>query len=90
MNEHLLKLVHDKLPTQQHKAQFQPWVDSLCPKCSTVETFNHLMICPPSGQNTFQTGVIAAVDKYCNKKRAPPEFCNLYKACINKWIAQED
>ena len=83
---HLLKLVHDKLPTNSHKAKFQPWVTGQCSHCSQRETFDHLMQCTNPMSHDFRLRVLKAIREFGYRRAVPTEFLNTYLEGIEQWL----
>jgi cytochrome c553 len=83
---HLLKLVHDKLPTKYHKAKFQPWVTRTCAYCHQVETFDHLMQCSNTLSATFRQYLDQAINEYGERRSVPQEFTRAYLDGLQQWL----
>ena len=83
---HLLKLVHDKLPTRSHKARIQSWVDAACPYCGERETFDHIMRCSQAAAKEFRITIIQSVRTYFRKWTAPVAFEETYVEALTLWL----
>jgi hypothetical protein len=83
---HLLKLVHDKLPTNSHKAKFQPWVAGHCSYCSQRETFDHLMQCHHALPADFRQRVTTAVRAFGERRQIPEDFITAYLDGLQQWL----
>lgn len=55
---HLLKLVHNLLPTRRHTAQFQPWTSPQCPYGDEAETMEHLQ------QNKYHSSFLCSIQRF--------------------------
>jgi hypothetical protein len=78
-NSQLMKLVHDKLPTNHYKSKRDATVSSKCHYCSEQETFQHL--CTSSCNETsikFREKVRQQVTQYLQKICAPAPFLQTY------------
>jgi hypothetical protein len=84
---HLLKLVHDVLPTRSHTARFKPWTSPLCHHCKERDTLDHLQQsqCNPMSVRYAQD-VADALDTYFDKSSAPQKFRETFHYCIRQWI----
>ena len=85
---HLLKLVHDELLTNSHKAKFQPWVTGQCAHCSQRETFDHLMQCTNPMSHDFRLRVLKAIRDFGQRRAVPIdcEFIDTYLEGIEQWL----
>ena len=86
-NVHLLKLVHDVLPTRHHTARFQLWTSPLCHHCTSNDTLDHLQqsTCNPISSR-FAQDTEDALDEYFEKSRTPLKFRETFQYCIRQWI----
>lgn len=84
---HLLKLVHDLLPTRQHKARFQPWLSASCLHCNMPETLTHLQLshCNPVSQQ-FRTDLLSAIRQYFQRNHTPDDFQAVFIGAISEWL----
>ena len=85
-DNHLLKLVHDQLPTQKHKSYSANWVSSKCRYCDQPETFEHLMKCSNPRAQTFRQHLPNAVLAHCNKYVVPRIFTSLLVQSLRDWL----
>jgi hypothetical protein len=86
---HLLKLLHDILPTRSHTARFQPWTNPSCHHCTERDTIDHLQQsrCNPISSR-YSIDVEEALDAYFEKSQAPQKFREIFQYCIRQWITQ--
>ena len=83
---HLLKLVHDKLPTNYNKAKYQPWISPVCHFCNQLETFNHLCLSNCNDRSiTFRKTFTEKLKHYFRQTNAPTEFQTLFLDAVHKW-----
>jgi hypothetical protein len=90
-DNHLMKLVHDKLPTTNTKVKTggQHWINPICCICqSSPETFQHLLRCNHPLGHHFQTHLPRAVRTYCVNKNTPSNFQSAIVIAIEDWIRQ--
>jgi ribonuclease HI len=76
----LLKLVHDKLPTNGELAKSNPHQSPICHYCNSRETFFHLLTCSNDTSVTFRQHLLDAVQEYMLQHDSPERFqaCFLY------------
>ena len=88
---HLLKLVHDQLPTRAHLAKFQPWTIPKCHHCDARDTIDHLQRtnCNPISAR-YPDDVCHAVTAYFDKHQTPQAFCTTFLYCLRQWLQGED
>ena len=88
---HLLKLVHDQLPTRSHLSKFQLWTAPQCHHCHELDTLDHLQrsSCNPilSG---YAKDIHNAVKAYFLKHCTPAAFQATFLLCLTTWIAGKD
>jgi len=85
-DSHLLKLVHDKLPTRYHIAKFQPWVRRTCAYCHQDETFDHLMQCSNTLSANFCQHLYQTIHEYGERRLVPQEFTLAYLDGLQQWL----
>jgi len=76
---HLVKLIHDQLPTRHRVHRYQPWVPPHCHYCDSTETFYHLQTCshhPVSSQ--FRTTLVDHVAAYFKSFDIPIRFQSVF------------
>jgi hypothetical protein len=84
---HLLKLVHDKLPTRAHVARFQPWTNPNCHYCSSADTFDHLMRSDCNSISTiFRDNLLHSVESYFNRNSTPRAFQVAFFGALLGWL----
>ena len=84
---HLLKLVHNLLPTRSHTARFQPWISPFCHYCDEPETMVHLQCSScNSVSHQYRTNLIAALQRYFARNHAPTEFGQVFITAIEQWL----
>ncbi len=88
---HLLKLVHDQLPTRAHLSKFQPWTVPKCHHCDALDTIDHLQrtTCNPISAR-YPADVCHAVIAYFHKHQTPQAFCTTFLFCLRRWLHGED
>lgn len=84
---HLLKLVHDLLPTRHHVSKFQPWTDPSCHYCTEHETIDHIQLsqCNSISQQ-FQHDLTDAVRHYFQRNHAPDAFQQVFFSALLRWF----
>ena len=70
----LLKLVHDKLPTNSELAKSNSLQSSTCHFCTERETFYHLCKCANPIADKFRQEILAATDQYLDARNTPELF----------------
>jgi len=81
---HLLKLVHDQLPTRGHVSRFQPWIPPRCHFCTEKETFLHLQTCPCHPlSDPFRHKLRTKVDEYLTQFHLPAKFHQDFLFALN-------
>jgi hypothetical protein len=84
---HLLKLVHDKLPTRAHVARFQPWTQPNCHYCSSADTFDYLMRGECNSISTaFRDNLLHSVESYFNRNSTPRVFQVAFFGALLGWL----
>lgn len=87
---HLLKLVHDLLPTRHHLAKFQPWTDSTCHFCSEPDTLLHLQLGTCNNcSKQFPSHLLLSVQAYFDRTDAPTEFQQLFSQALRGWLTDD-
>jgi hypothetical protein len=87
LDNHLLKLVYNQLPSRKHKLKSESWVPSKCRYCPHPETFNHLMQCIHPISVQFQQTLPNAVQRHCNVYHASMSFTSVIVQAIHGWLA---
>ena len=88
---HLLKLVHDQLPTRSHLAHFQSWTIPTCHHCSELDTMmDHLQRgrCNPVSLR-YSSDVTEALTSYFEKHRTPIAFQETFLFSIQQWLMDD-
>jgi hypothetical protein len=88
-DNHLIKLVHDQLPTRyiKHKESGQSWIPATCRFCEIEpETFEHLLKCNHCAGNDFRKRLPRAVREYCQRRGAPSNFQSTLVIAIEDWL----
>jgi hypothetical protein len=87
---HLLKLVHDQLPTRSHLARFQPWTNPQCHHCIEIDTIDHLQRgqCNPVSLQ-YPQAVTDALTLYFEKHRTPIAFQSTFLFSLQQWLTDE-
>ena len=70
----LMKLVHDKLPTNSELAKSNPLQSSTCHFCTERETFYHLCKCANPIADKFRQEILTATDTYLVDRNTPELF----------------
>jgi hypothetical protein len=88
---HLLKLVHDKLPTNYVKARYQSWTSPTCHFCIHPETFDHLCVgqCNPRSI-AFREQLKIKIDDYFETTNTPATFRVSFQAALDIWLGQRN
>lgn len=88
-DNHLMKLVHDQLPTNAKKSKQggQPWLSSTCRHCNQEpETFEHLLRCNhPTGQE-FRKDLPVSILSYCKRNNTPHNFNTTIVIALEDWV----
>jgi hypothetical protein len=87
---HLLKLVHDQLPTRSHLSRFQSWVVPTCHHCNEPDTLDHLQRgrCNPVSVR-YSQDVQDALTTYFKKHRTPTAFRETFLFSIQQWLTDD-
>lgn len=86
---HLLKLVHDKLPTNLQKSRYFPWVSSKCHFCEEPETFEHLCTSTCNQRSIeFRNKLLQELNEFFLTTNTPAPFCDAYLDAIRLWLFQ--
>ena len=88
---HLLKLVHDMLPTRAHLAKFQSWTSPKCHHCEEPDTLDHLQRskCNPVSTR-YMTDICEAITQYFEKHHTPQAFQTTFLHCLLTWLNGEN
>jgi hypothetical protein len=88
---HLLKLVHDMLPTRSHLPKFQPWTVPQCHYCEERDTIDHLQrtACNPVSAR-YTIDLHDAVTQYFDRHNTPQAFQITFLHCLLSWISGSD
>ena len=88
---HLLKPVHDKLPTNHHKSRYKTWITPKCHFCEQPETFEHLCLskCNERSQ-LFRQNLKEALQKYFNKTQTPLRFQQTFLNAVQIWYNKNE
>lgn len=79
---HLLKLVHNKLPTNSELAKTNTHHSAQCHYCTERETFLHLCQCNNPISRDFRAKVVEAVDHYLITRESPDLFRITFIICL--------
>ena len=88
----LMKLVHDKLPTNHNKSRYSPHVKPTCYFCSEQDTFDHLCqtLCN-SRSKEFRTNLWNMLYKLFKREGVPVKFANTFQSALALgWGATQD
>lgn len=88
-DNHLMKLVHDQLPTRYTKCKKtgQSWIPETCRFCELEpETFEHLLKCDHPAGIEFRKSLPRSVRTYCAARGAPHNFQTTLIIAIEDWI----
>ena len=88
-NNHLMKLVYDKFPTNstKHTSGGQSWIPRTCRYCNLAdETFHHLLKCNHEHANRFRKALPKAIRKYCLKHKIPDNFHTAVIIASEDWL----
>jgi hypothetical protein len=88
---HLLKLVHDQLPTRSHLSKFQPWTVPNCHHCGARDTIDHLQrtTCNPISSR-YPEDICNAVTGYFDKHQTPHAFRTTFLYCLRQWLQESE
>jgi len=85
---HLVKLIHNLLPTKSRLHKYQPWISPQCQFCSEIETFHHLQTCPCHPDAiTFRQKINKTVDEYLTKQQVPLTFRKYFMASLRACLS---
>ena len=85
----MMKLVHDKLPTNSERAKSDPHHSSKCTYCDQRETFHHLVTCPNTLSLQFRRDLQETVSDYLEHRGASEEFQKGFLFCLNQSLSAE-
>lgn len=80
----LLKVIHDKLPTNSELAKSNPLQDDRCHYCEERETFFHLCRCANEVADKFRQDLIEAVTEYMDARATPAVFQTQFMLCLRQ------
>ncbi|MFM8622826.1 MAG: hypothetical protein ACKOB3_05560 [Holophagaceae bacterium] len=88
---HLLKIIHNYLPTRAHVAKFQPWIPATCQYCDQKETLHHLQTCQcHPASKAYRETTQQNVKKYFDKFAAPNRFREAFELDLRQCLLIED
>ena len=84
---HLLKLVHDKLPSRRHTSRHQKWIHASCHYCSSSDTLDHLQtgLCNPASIK-YRNEINKSVAKYLSQRQCSPSTSKPVLVTLNTWL----
>lgn len=87
----LMKLIHDKLPTNHIKAKYSHLISDRCHFCDQSETFHHLCTtsCNPHSLQ-FREKLRQEIKGHFSKFRASNPFRKLYFRALQTWFHPVD
>jgi hypothetical protein len=85
-DNHLMKLVYDKLPAGKQKSVAAKYVPAACRHCEAPETFDHIMRYSHIVSIKFCRDHFAAVLHFCKKNHAPKAFTTLFLQAIKDFL----
>ena len=87
ISANLMKLIHDKLPTNKLKSKYSPSVGPTCHFCQQEDTFDHLCTtsCNPRSI-AFRNSLKEEIMNYFKKTSTPKIFQERYLAAWTHWI----
>ena len=83
---HLLKLVHNKLPTRSETAKVNPHTSDQCHYCPERETFDHLLRCGNPQSHNFRKDLTDSLDSYFARSNTPPAFTHAFHSALQDWL----
>lgn len=78
----LVKLIHDKLPTNSELSKSNPLQSASCHNCKSRETFHHLLQCQNSSAQRFRHEATKDVTQYMLGKSLPVAFQTELLTCL--------
>jgi len=87
---HLLKLVHDKLPTRKTVGRHQEWIKSECHYCTMHDTIDHLQqgTCNPASIR-FRDDIRKTVGEYLTRRQCPSAFTQQFTSALEGWLTSK-
>ena len=92
---HLIKLVHDILPTNHIAHHYIPERLPKCPSCACEkENRDHIYQCPHRDRSTWRRKTLIAIRKVCETLQTDPVLTDILsdglKACFNSFLIQNN
>ena len=88
---HLMKLVHDKLPTNYIKSRYQSWTSARCHFCEHPETFEHLCLSPCNPRSEeFRTNLTNTANHFFLRTNTSKLFAQCFHAAMQAWLHSND
>ena len=85
--QHLLKLIYNKLLTQQWKARSATHISPTCSYCHRYdETFDHLQKCDNPLSRNYQTNLLTTTISFLRTNHFPTSFRDLFIAALTDWL----
>ena len=82
---HLLKLIHDCLPTRLHVSRFQSWIPPHCHYCDQPESFSHLLTCPCHPLTaSLHAQTRQKLTDYMNRHQTPLRFQEIFLHAVHQ------
>lgn len=83
---HLMKLVHDKLPTNMTKSRYHPFTAAHCHFCPAPETFNHLCTSTCNIRSLeFRNQILQELNDILSDK-TPRQFAKTFLSALHNWL----
>jgi hypothetical protein len=84
---HLMKLIHDILPTNDIASKWTPKHTEKCPSCPfTPEDRNHVLRCPHSTHREWRWTFLISLQKTCDQLNTRPHLQDILLHGLEAWL----